>query len=336
MTAPAGEINLNDLVAQHMRTDLAPLRVGQSVGEAITSLRRSPPPARIVYFYVVDDDDRLKGVIPARALLLNPPEARLADVVLSRVVAIPAAATVLDACEFFVLHRLLAFPVVDPQGRLVGAIDVELYTDELRDLGEDRGNDGIGGRGDELFQLVGVHLARARQRRPIRAFRTRFPWLLCNISGGIAAAFLCGLFQDQLEHAVALAMFIPVVLALAESVSIQSVSLAIQMLRGSPTTSILMLKKLHSELLVGLMLGAASGVFVGLVALAWRHKLHLAVSILGGIAAGVATAAILGAVVPNLLRRSKLDPHLAAGSVVLAITDVITLLCYFNFARWLM
>ena len=212
MTTSVGEINLNDSVAQHVRTDLAPLRIGQTVGEAIASLRRSPPPARIVYFYVVDDDNRLKGVIPARALLLSPPEARLADVMLSRVVAIPAAATVLDACEFFVLHRLLAFPVVDPQGRLVGAIDVELYTDELRDLGEDRGNGGIGDRGDELFQLVGVHLARARQRGPIRAFRTRFPWLLCNISGGIAAAFLCGLFQDQLEHAVTLAMFIPVVL----------------------------------------------------------------------------------------------------------------------------
>ena len=108
------------------------------------------------------------------------------------------------------------------------------------------------------------------------------------------------------------------------------------MLRGSPTTSILMLKKLHAELLVGLMLGAASGLFVGLVALAWLHKLHLALCILGGIAAGVATAAVLGAVVPNLLRRLKLDPHLAAGPVVLAITDVITLLCYFNFARWLM
>ena len=74
---------------------------------------------------------RLKGVIPSRSLLLSPPEARIADIMLREVVAIPAGATVLDACEFFVLHRFLAFPVVDDHRRLIGSIDIELYTDEL-------------------------------------------------------------------------------------------------------------------------------------------------------------------------------------------------------------
>ena len=151
-----------------MRTDLARLRVDQTVGEALAALRQSPPPARIVYFYVVDDEDRLKGVIPARSLLLSPPEARVADIMLRQVIAIPAGATVLDACEFFVLHRFLAFPVVDAKRRLLGAIDVELYTDELHDLGRQA-------PADDLFQLIGVHLARARQRNPFGAFRTRFP-----------------------------------------------------------------------------------------------------------------------------------------------------------------
>ena len=81
--------------------------------------------ARIVYFYVVDDEDRLKGVIPAKSLLLSPPEARVDDIMLRHVIAIPAGATVLDACEFFVLHRFLAFPVVDANRRLLGAIDVD-------------------------------------------------------------------------------------------------------------------------------------------------------------------------------------------------------------------
>ena len=144
-----------------MRTELARLRVDHTVGEALAALRQSPPPARIVYFYVVDDDDRLKGVIPARGLLLSPPETPIADIMLRSVIAIPSEATVLDACEFFVLHRFLAFPVVDAERRLIGAIDVELYTDELRDLG--------GGLNDDLFQLIGVHLAWARATQPVRA-----------------------------------------------------------------------------------------------------------------------------------------------------------------------
>ena len=155
MVAPVAEANLNDPVVQHMRTELARLRVDHTVGQALEAIRQSPPPVRIVYFYVVDGAGRLQGVIPTRALLLSPPETRIADIMLKSVIAIPTEATVLDACEFFVLHRFLAFPVVDAQRRLIGAIDVELYTDELRDLG--------GGLSDDLFQLVGMHLTRARQ-----------------------------------------------------------------------------------------------------------------------------------------------------------------------------
>ncbi len=234
----------------------------------------------------------------------------------------------LDACEFFVLHRFLAFPVVDCQRRLLGAIDVELYTDELRDLG--------GGLSDDLFQLVGVHLAWARHLNPFKAFRRRFPWLMCNITGGILAAFLSGIFEAEIQHLVALALFIPVVLAVAESVSIQSISLALQVLHGKPPSWLSIFQKLHRELLVGLLLGGASGLVVGLIGLAWLGQLRLAMCVFGGIGGGVASATVLGMIVPNLLRRFKLDPHLAAGPVVLALTDVITLLCYFNLARWLL
>lgn len=328
MTTPVTETNLADTVVHHMRTELARLRIDHTVGEALAALRQSPPPTRIVYFYVVDDDGRLEGVIPTRALLLRPPETRITDIMLKNVIAIPSSATVLDACEFFVLHRFLAFPVVDSQRRLIGALDVELYTDELRDLG--------GGLSDDLFQLIGVHLTRSRQLTPMSAFRSRFPWLLCNITGGVMAAFLCGLFQAELERVVTLALFIPVVLALAESVSIQSLSLSLQLLHGKPPSWLVIFQKLHREFNVGLLLGGISGLVVGLVALLWLHQMLLAVCIFGGIAAGAVGAALLGALIPNLLRRLRLDPQVAAGPVVLAMTDVITLVCYFSLARWLL
>jgi magnesium transporter len=328
MATPVTETNLSDPVARHMRTELARLSVDHTVGEALEAVRQSPPPVRIVYFYVVDESGRLKGVIPARALLLSPPDARIADLMLKSVIAIPADATVLDACEFFVLHRFLAFPVVDDDHRLIGAIDVELYTDELRDLG--------GGLSDDLFQLIGVHLVRARQANPLSAFRSRFPWLMCNITGGIMAAFLSGIYQAELEELVALAMFIPVVLALAESVSIQSLSLTLSALHGKPPSWASIFQKLHSESFVGLLLGGASGIVVGMVALAWLGQWILAACVLGGIAAGVAGAAILGAIVPSLLRRLRLDPQVAAGPLAIALTDVLTLVCYFSIARWLL
>jgi NhaA family Na+:H+ antiporter len=110
------------------------LQAGQTVGEALDWLRRNPPPGRVIYFYVVDDDDRLCGVVPTRRLVLSPPDAPLADIMVRKTVALPATATVLDACEFFIQHRLLAFPVVDENNHVLGVVDIDLYTNELSQL----------------------------------------------------------------------------------------------------------------------------------------------------------------------------------------------------------
>jgi magnesium transporter len=329
MAAPLGEENLNDPITRHLRHDGTRLLATLTVTEALESLRQQAPQGRIIYLYVVDDDNRLRGVIPTRRLLLSQPDARVADIMIPTVVALPESATVLEACEFFIQHRFLALPVVDSERRLMGVVDVELYTDELSQLGEEP-------RGDELFQLVGVHLAGARQTRPVAAFRTRFPWLVCNLAGGVVAAFLAGVYREELSRAVALAIFIPVVLALAESVSVQSVGLALEALRARRPTWRGMGRRLGAELLTGLFLGAASGMVVGLIALAWQSQLRLALCLLGGIAGGVTAAAGLGLAIPFALRLLRREPQVAAGPIALAAADTLTLLLYLNLARWLL
>lgn len=326
---PLIQHHLEDPITEHMRREMPQLFENQTVGEALAAIRKDPPQGRVIYFYVVDEENRLQGVVPTRRLLLNPLDKKIADIMVREVIAISHHATVLDACEFFILHRLLAFPVVDEQRRIVGIVDVELYTNELSDL--DRTE-----RNDYLFQLIGVHLTETQQSSPLVSFRKRFPWLLCNVAGGILAAFLSGIFESELQQAVTLALFIPVVLALAESVSIQSVSLAIQVLRSQPPTWSGIFRRLRIELIIGLLLGIASGLLVAAVAVLWLGWGMVALCILGGIAGGVAGAAFLGVAVPNLLHRLELDPSVAAGPIALASTDMVTLLIYFNLARWLL
>jgi magnesium transporter len=325
------EQTLNDPVTAHLRRDVTRLPLDQTVGQALAWLREHPPEGRIIYFYVVDRDDRLQGVVPTRRLLLNPPERPLAEIMVKQVVALPAQATVLDACEFFIQHRFLAIPIVDDERRLLGAVDVELYTEELGALGGDEGH-----KFDDLFQLIGVHLARAQQTTPLAAFRTRFPWLLCNLGGGILAAFLSGLYEHELSRVVALALFIPVVLALAESVSIQSVTLALLTLHGQRPTWQRMFARLRREAGTGALLGVASGLGVGLVAVVWLRQWGVALCLLAGIAGGVTAAAVLGVSIPTLLRLLRRDPQVAAGPIALALADMVTLLLYFNLARWLL
>ena len=126
------------------------------------------------------------------------------------------------------------------------------------------------------------------------------------------------------------------VLNLAESVSSQSVSLALQTLHGQPPSWKLLPGRLGGELATGLMLGLTAGGAVGLVGLAWLGQGRVALCLLGGIGGGVASAAILGMAVPFVLRLLRLEPRVAAGPIALAGADVITILLYLNLARWLL
>ena len=319
---------LADPVVHHLRPDPTRVPLGLTVGEALDYVRQHPTTGRVVYFYVVDELDRLRGVIPARRLLLAPLHCRVEDLMIRNVVAIPHTATVLEACEFFTLYRLLAFPVVDEDGRLIGVVDVDLYTEELSDLERREGN-------DDLFQLIGVHLTEAESRSTRTQFARRFPWLLCNIAGGLLAALLTGLYGD-VATLVVVTPFIPVVLALAESVSIQSVSLALHALHAGRPTWGEFARRLTREVVVGLALGIVSGLVVGTIAVAWDGDPRIGLTLLGGIAGGVTAAAAVGLAMPVLLRIVRRDPQVASGPIALATSDMITLLVYFNLARVLL
>ncbi len=319
---------LNDVVTHHMRSDFVSLRADRTVADALATIRETPVDGRVVYFYAADEQGRLTGVVPTRRLLLSRPEVGIADIMEKKVVAIPDSATVLEACQFFALHRLLGFPVVDGEQRILGVVDVDLYTGELSNL--DRNGS------DDLFQLIGVHASEAKHAEPAYAFRKRFPWLLCNIAGGIIAAWIGGFFKHELTILVELALFIPVVLNLAESVSTQSVSLALEALHGFQPTLRGIARRLRNELTTAFLLGIAAGVLVGLLALLGYGKPALLWVLMGGIAGGMTCSAVVGAAMPNLLRLLRFDPRVAAGPIALASADVVTILLYFNLARILL
>jgi len=111
------------------------------VHQTVEHLRTLNIGEKIVYFYVVGENDRLVGVVPTRKLLLSAADQKLADIMNPRVVAMPKTATVFDACEFFVLHKFFALPVVDEERRVLGVVDISLVTDEVLE-----GTERAGGR----------------------------------------------------------------------------------------------------------------------------------------------------------------------------------------------
>src|SRR5947199_9964348 len=123
--------HLDQPVSGFIRKDFAQLRESMTAREALDAVREKGVGEKIVYFYVVDENERLAGVLPTRRLLTAPVDQPLEQVMIRRVIAIPKTATVLEACELFVLHKFLAFPVVDEDRRIIGVVDVNLFTEEV-------------------------------------------------------------------------------------------------------------------------------------------------------------------------------------------------------------
>ncbi len=325
MSSRAKQQMLDSQVAEHLNRDYYIVRRSQTVADSVAALRQQPPGGLYFYIYVLDDDDRLVGVLPTRALIFSPPEAPIEGLMVPKVVTIPATASVLDACEFFIQHRFLAMPVVDGDERLLGIVDVGLFTDEVFDLAEQRAR-------DDVFQLIGIHVLNNQQIAPWSGFRDRFPWLIANMIGGTVCALLSQRFEGLLAAVIAVAMFVPIVLNLSESVSIQSMSILLQGLHGTGVDRRFLFRALTREVAVGALLGLAAGVVVGLVAGTWQGSLALGLTLAVSVMLAIISAGLLGLILPVAVRAMRADPRIAAGPITLATTDVVTLLVYFAVA----
>jgi magnesium transporter len=324
--------HFEDPVIAHARKDLPLLRADMTVADALDTIRREGVGERIIYFYAIDANNRLVGVLPTRRLLTAALDSTLETIMVRRVAAIPATATVLEACEFFVLYKFFAFPVVDAERRVVGTVDVTLFTEEL--MGSEPEPVRPTARGDDLFEALGFHLAEVREASPWRGFRYRFPWLLATVASGTLCAVLAGFFEITLSKSLIIAFFLTMVLGLNESVSTQSMSVTIQALRSVGVTWRWFAGALRREFVTAALLGIALGLIVAAIVWVWRHDIHAALVIGGTVALSLITACLFGLSVPSLLHRLKLDPKIAAGPITLGLADFFALLLYFTGA-WL-
>ena len=159
---------------------------------------------------------------------------------------------------------------------------------------------------------------------------------MANVGGGLLSALIASRYEALLDSVVVLALFIPVVLALAESVSMQSATLTLQRLHGGAPVRGFVRRVLFQEMGAAALLGLGSGAIVGGIPAALHGDVLLGVSVGGAIAAAVLTAGLLGLLLPTALHALRMDPKIAAGPIVLAVSDIATLLFYFNLAGWLM
>lgn len=316
---------LSQCVVDYLRRDFVSVRPAWTVNECLESLRGEQGTGGIYYIYVTEDGGKLIGVIPIRRMLSVDPATRAEEIMITRLITLTDSATVFDACELFIFHKFLAIPIVDADNRLAGIVDVNVFTDEMLDLGERQ-------QVDDVFQWMGVKMEVLSSASPLQAFRYRFPWLGATMASGVGCAIIAGMFEQTLANAAILAMFLTVALGLGESVSIQSMTMTLQAITGHKDMRAFIKTRLVREILTAALLAVSCGAIIGLVSIFWPGALMLSLSIGASIATAILVAGLVGLAVPTILHNFNWDPKVAAGPITLALADLSTVFLYLSAA----
>lgn len=305
------------------------LHVDQTVEEALASLRRRRVSEKIIYFYVLDDHGLLQGIVPTRHLLLKARESTIREIMGLLVFRLNENQTLEEAMELLATHQLLALPVVNSGQRFIGVINVHLYLEESFDIANARHH-------SDVFQILGLTLEMGKRKSPWKSYRIRMPWILCNMAGGVACAAISSFYMEVLARVLLLAMFIPLVLTLSESIAMQSMTQSLHIVRQANATTRQILRSILMEGKMVILLALTCGIAVGLVSLLWGGGPVSSFSIAASLFISISVSASAGASVPLLLYSRSLDPKVASGPVVLMFTDVITTTIYLALATWLL
>ncbi len=279
--------------------------------QALAALRaRNELPSPADALYVVDSHGVLCGAVPLPTLLLSAPTLLVSDVMSRDLLTFTPEEAVSDAVQAFERYRLLAAPVVDRHGSVLGRLTVEAVLEHAREE-----------RAAAQLNPAGLRGEEARFASLWQRVRNRWPGVAINLLGALLASRVIGLFEVSLAQLVVLAVLMPIVTSLGSNTARQTSALMNHTLARPYTGDSLGL--LRSQLGVSLFQGVVLGALVASFTYAIYGHAQLAAVLAAAILLNLLVAALVGSVVPLLLARLGRAP--APGSAVLltAITDIL-------------
>ncbi len=299
-----------------MGTEMIVVNENWSMPQCIQEMRRQAENLDDIYYvYVVDNDYRLLGVLPLKKMLTHPSVSKIKHVMETDPVAVKTDTPIDDLTLDFEKYDLVAMPVVDSIGRLVGQITVDDVMDEARERDYQLAS-GLSGdveSDDTLFTQT----------------KARLPWLLIGILGGIGNSLILGNFEGAFAVNPAMALFIPLIGGTGGNVGIQSSAIIVQGLANGSLDVKSSAKQIFKELGVGLLNASIISLLVfvyNVFALGPTQVTTIAVSL--SLFAVVVFASVFGTFVPLTLEKFKIDPALATGPFISITNDIIGMVIY--------
>ncbi|MCP4213640.1 MAG: magnesium transporter [bacterium] len=310
-----------------MSTDFLGLNATTTVGDAISAIQLAASEDVDVpfYLYVIDDEERLKGVVSLKQLIMVNARLELTEILNSEVYKVDAYTDQEEVAAVVANYNLLAIPVVDESDRLVGVVTV----DDVIDIIQDEAT-------EDIYKLAGVTEDYSVDLSPFDALKKRIPWLFMSLFTTSLSAFVVYFFKGTITQFVELAILMHIVPAIGGVVGNQTVAIMVREIVLGTLEWERSRKILYKELVVGLGSGIVIGIVSsGLSGLFMNNWLIGAIFGLS-ICLNLFLAALLGTLIPLVLKRLKLDPALASGLMVTMLTDVLGLMGFLGFATLVM
>jgi magnesium transporter len=277
--------------------------------------------------FVVDAYDHLAGVLNLRELIIADPAQRVADIMSPEVVAVSADVDQEECARLMANYDLLALPVIDAHRKLMGVVTVDDLVDVLVDEAtEDMQRMGGAQPLEKSYLESGV----------VQIVRKRIYWLLLLFVTESLTGSVLRMFEGELEAAVALTFFIPLLIGTGGNAGSQTTSTIIRALALGEVDWQDLWKTFWHEVRVGALLGVGMALVAFGRALTWGSADNLALTVAIAIFTIVLWANALGAILPLLAARLKIDPTVVSGPVMSTLVDATGLFLYFRVAHLIM
>ena len=309
----------DDTAGGLMGTEMIVVNENWSMPECVKQMRLQAEDMDEIYnVYVVDNDNRLRGVFPLKKMITHPSVSKIKHVMQEDPISVKTDTPIEDVALDFEKYDLVAMPVVDSIGRLVGRITVDDVMDSVREQNE------------RDYQLAsGIATDIETDDSMFAQTKARLPWLLIGMVGGLANSVILGNFEAGFATNPAMALFIPLIGGTGGNVGIQSSAIVVQGLANGSLDLKNSMKQIWKEMGVSLINALVISLLVFVYNCFRLDPLNpTTIAVSASLFAVVIFASVFGTLVPLMLERFNIDPALATGPFITITNDIIGMLIY--------
>lgn len=305
-----------------MAKEIIKANANWTVVRTIEEIRRQAENVEKIYsVYVVDDQDILLGRVSLKRIILSKGQTLIKDIFEPEIVYIESYRDQNEVAEIMQRYDLESVPVVNVEGKLLGRITIDDVVDVITEQAE-----------EEINYMAGISETVEEDESIWLSAKSRLPWLLIGMLGGMMGAKFAGLFEWQIRLVPAMAFFIPLITATGGNVGIQASTVMIQSLGNRSFNSLTFLQKLGKTLLIAIVNGSVICMAVLALSLLMGENLQLASTVSAAIFSVTILASVMGTITPFVLHKYDINPAIASGPFITTANDLLGLAVYFGVA----